>query len=181
MGRLMRHVVALLIGLALGGAMHQALALPAGAVVPFNLAACPTGWSAVTDLAGRFPIGVGTLGSNTYALGDTGGAATHTLTVAEMPAHTHAARYRTGGSTNNETILQNTTVASTWGSSATFQHGTTSTGGSTAFDKRPPYYALLYCSLDADEAGGEGKKPAEAMLIVAAVLLFGIGWAIGKS
>lgn len=41
------------------------------------------------DLRGRVPIGVGTLGSATYALGNTGGASSVTLTTANMPAHTH--------------------------------------------------------------------------------------------
>lgn len=41
------------------------------------------------DFRGRVPIGVGTLGSDTYALGALIGTARHTLTVSEMPAHDH--------------------------------------------------------------------------------------------
>ncbi|WP_084571381.1 phage tail protein [Deinococcus misasensis] len=42
------------------------------------------------DLRGRVPIGAGTgSGLTTRALGQTGGAETHTLTVAEMPEHNH--------------------------------------------------------------------------------------------
>jgi len=44
----------------------------------------------VPDLQGRVVAGMGgSLLSGTDALGDTGGAATHTLTEAEMPAHNH--------------------------------------------------------------------------------------------
>jgi len=44
----------------------------------------------VPDLQGRVVAGMGgSLLSGTDALGDTGGAATHTLTEAEMPSHTH--------------------------------------------------------------------------------------------
>jgi len=39
--------------------------------------------------AGRTLMGVGTLGTDTYAAGDTGGAARVTLTTTEMPAHNH--------------------------------------------------------------------------------------------
>ena len=45
----------------------------------------------VPDLQGRVVAGMGgSLLSGTDALGDTGGAATHTLTEAEMPSHNHS-------------------------------------------------------------------------------------------
>lgn len=43
----------------------------------------------VPDLRGRAPISNGTLGANTYALGQTGGSEVVTLTEAQLPAHTH--------------------------------------------------------------------------------------------
>jgi microcystin-dependent protein len=43
---------------------------------------------ALPDLRGRVPIHVG----NGYTLGERGGEQAHTLTVSEMPAHTHALR-----------------------------------------------------------------------------------------
>lgn len=56
--------------------------IPAGAVMPFALAACPAGWAAADgaagrpDLRGRFPIGTGPLpqGGTPIALGDLGGS-----------------------------------------------------------------------------------------------------------
>ncbi len=79
-------------------------------------ATIPTGWKScngvgtistganVPDLRDRFVVGAGT----TYALGATGGSLTHThtvtttvdnhvLTLAEIPAHTHASNAGTGG------------------------------------------------------------------------------------
>ena len=44
-------------------------------------------WAQIAQ--GRTLIGVGTLGSDTYAGGDTGGAARVTLTTTEMPSHNH--------------------------------------------------------------------------------------------
>src|SRR3954465_13916452 len=46
---------------------------------------------ALPDLRGRVPIHFGQgPGLSSYALGETGGAETTTLTVNELPAHTHA-------------------------------------------------------------------------------------------
>ena len=44
-------------------------------------------WELVKD---RFLVGAG----NSYQVGNTGGEATHTLTVNEMPSHTHKLRYK---------------------------------------------------------------------------------------
>jgi microcystin-dependent protein len=43
----------------------------------------------VPNFKGRVPIGVGTLGSNTYTIGQMDGSATRTLVEANMPQHTH--------------------------------------------------------------------------------------------
>ena len=43
----------------------------------------------VPDFRGRVPVGVGTLGSDTYALGATGGNARTTLATDQMPVHDH--------------------------------------------------------------------------------------------
>lgn len=64
--------------------------IPAGAVMPFNLSACPSGWTALAGAAGRVIVGVGSNGTNAYALGNSGGADSRTLTVAQMPSHTHS-------------------------------------------------------------------------------------------
>jgi microcystin-dependent protein len=42
------------------------------------------------DLRGLVPIGAGTLGSDTYNVGDRPGAARQTLAINQMPAHTHS-------------------------------------------------------------------------------------------
>lgn len=88
---------------------------------------------AVPDLSDRFIVG----SENTYAIGDTGGESLHTLTTAEMPAHTHsfpftqdAAGGGAGGYLNYYTLNQTQT--------------TSSAGGGGAHENKPPYYALLF-------------------------------------
>lgn len=62
-------------------------AIPPGAVVAFD-GPCPEGeeWEQYHLAAGRFLLASG----NDRKLREEGGAATHVLTVAEMPAHNHA-------------------------------------------------------------------------------------------
>ena len=54
-------------------------------------------WSQIAQ--GRALIGVGTLGTDTYAAGNEGGAARVTLTTTEMPSHNHGGA--TGGSSSD--------------------------------------------------------------------------------
>lgn len=63
--------------------------IPAGAVMAFNLASCPTGWTSLAGAAGRIIVGVGNNGTNSYALSASGGSDNITLSVAQLPAHTH--------------------------------------------------------------------------------------------
>ena len=96
------------------------------------------GSCATPDLRDRFVVGAG----GSYSVGATGGAATHTLTVAEMPSHSHNhTDYHLGtssspcfsaGAANNQAITASTTRA------------TTSAGGGGAHNNLPPYYALAY-------------------------------------
>ena len=51
----------------------------------------------VPDLAGRVVVGLDTADAAFDAMGETGGAATHTLTSAEMPSHTHTQNSHTHG------------------------------------------------------------------------------------
>lgn len=78
---------------ALADAIHTALQvlIPAGAIMAFPAAAIPSGWvvcdgsGGTPDLRDKFVRGAGP--SNAH--GAAGGSHTHTLTAAEMPAHTH--------------------------------------------------------------------------------------------
>lgn len=64
-------------------------------------------WGRIAD--GRVLIGVGTLGTDTYGAGDTGGEARHTLTTGEMPSHSHGGA--TGGASADHTHSGTTSIA----------------------------------------------------------------------
>lgn len=85
------------------------------------------------DMRDRFIVGAG----NSYAVGTTGGEATHTLTIAEMPSHNHTVvgsvwMYGGGNSLRED------------GSSYIHSPSTTYAGGGQAHENRPPYYALCF-------------------------------------
>lgn len=78
--------------------------------------------------AGRTLIGVGTLGSDTYAAGATGGVARVTLTTNEMPAHNH------GGATGITSTDHTHTGTTNWSGEHehTYDRFTGNTSGSVA-------------------------------------------------
>lgn len=65
--------------------------------------------------------------------GGTGGESTHTLTTAEMPAHTHTVERGAGATTGAEQ-----------GSSASATMNTGSTGSGNAHENKPPYYDMVW-------------------------------------
>jgi microcystin-dependent protein len=138
--------------------------VPAGAIVMWSgsIGSIPDGWAlcdgsnGTPDLRDRFIVGAG----GSYTVGTTGGEATHTLTIAELPshshtitadgAHSHVLRKGSGSiggqyppvdqTAGNWSTVQNTDSA------GSHNHGgeTGSTGSGAAHENRPPYYALAY-------------------------------------
>jgi microcystin-dependent protein len=102
---------------------------------------------ALPDLRSRVPIHVG----SGHTLGERGGEQAHTLSIAELPTHTHgvnASSSATGGvSTPNGNYLGGgNNVYSAGGTSTTLQPDTvTSTGGSQPHLNMQPFLVLSFC------------------------------------
>jgi microcystin-dependent protein len=127
--------------------------------------AIPTGWrlcdgtNGTPNLTNRFVVGAG----GAYAVGSNGGSATKTLSVAEMPTHSHtindsghthgnkgywSVQSGVGGGAQavaNNTFSDYTDPGNT---NILFSETTGITvnnaGSSNSFDMRPPFYALCY-------------------------------------
>lgn len=87
---------------------------------------------------GRVIAGVKPGDSDFQFLGKTGGAKTHTLTVAEMPAHKHDTRIVAGGTT------QRYATNATGNNTFTASQDMSNTGGDQAHNNMQPYIALNY-------------------------------------
>ena len=99
----------------------------------------PEGWEEYVEMRGKMPVGHNGDDADFDNLGSTAGSKTKTLTVAEMPAHTHAAfgggdfgiiadRADAGNSSSNSEVATNN------------HHPTTaSTGGGVAFSIMNPH------------------------------------------
>ena len=111
--------------------------------IPPNWRLCD-GAGGTPDLRGRFVVGIG--GSGDYRVDAIGGADTVTLTVAQMPKHSHVLWGRSSGyalaHNNSHEVI--TYATKDWGSWAERINDTTGAGGGKAHENRPPFYALCY-------------------------------------
>jgi baseplate structural protein gp10 len=135
-------------------------AIPKGGIIMWSGAPdrVPAGWclcdggAGTPDLRGRFIVGHDPRDSDYQRIGNTGGEKRHTLTVQEMPSHTH-----TGPTNKTEPPFRKVQgIGNSWGlgwgsdvgehNQGTHDHGftTQATGGGQAFENRPPYYTLAY-------------------------------------
>jgi len=133
--------------------------IPRGVIVMWSgsISNIPSGWAlcdgrtytapdgtqvTTPDLRDRFIVGAG----NSYSPGSTGGQNTVTLTVAEMPSHSHDL-ISTGGQVDiiSSDIGGFSNRLARGGPTAVYYgFATTSVGGSQPHENRPPYYALAF-------------------------------------
>ena len=91
-------------------------------------------WEQLKD---RFLLGAG----DTYAAGSTGGEAAHTLTVNEMPSHSHA-NYGGASTTSSGGSEGMDSFADGFSSFRKIEQGTYATGGGAAHNNMPPYLTV---------------------------------------
>ncbi len=123
--------------------------VPSGAIMAFNLKACPSGWSEVPALAGRTIIGAGTgPGLTPRELYAYGGEEKHTMLLSELVPHTVSMSFGASdkGGKGNGYAYSDRAGGSTV--LATYAKTSNSVGGGEAFNVMMPYYALLYCQKD---------------------------------
>jgi microcystin-dependent protein len=106
---------------------------------------------ALPDVRGRTPIHVG----SGHTLGERGGEQAHTLSIAELPTHTHVANGSSdsadavvpGG--NLLAVVDNTTFGTAYnvaaGLTALAPQAVTNTGGSQAHLNMQPFLTLSFC------------------------------------
>lgn len=101
--------------------------------------AIPAGWAlcngsnGTPDLRDRFVVGAG----SSYGVGATGGEERHTLTVSEMPRHSHTVGYAYGSEGGGSGTIYNMHYSG-------YYKSTSSEGSGQSHENRPPYYALCY-------------------------------------
>ena len=101
---------------------------------------------ALPDLRARTPIHVG----STHTLGERGGEQAHTLSIAELPEHTHTLRVtNNNGATNSPNSAYLGAFSGGYNAPAqltTMAAGTvTNTGGSQAHLNMQPFLTLSFC------------------------------------
>ncbi|MFA6914202.1 MAG: hypothetical protein WCQ83_03255 [Endomicrobiia bacterium] len=121
--------------------------VPKGAIIIWSGAIdkIPSGWvlcdgsNGTPNLTDRFVLGAG----NSYAVGISSGEATHTLTIAEMPSHSHTIAVQNNSENGSSNSIN--TVGSP-GTSYEFNNTwtTNDSGGTVPHNNMPPYYSLCY-------------------------------------
>lgn len=105
-----------------------------------------SGYFRLPDLRGRFVVGMNQSGYDYNNVGGTGGKAEVTLTVNQMPSHSHTASFRpTIGDDSSHTPkdIETGDPFETPGTDTT-AITISSTGGNQPHENRPPYYVLAY-------------------------------------
>ena len=115
----------------------------------------PNGWAlcngqtvnghTTPDLRDRFVVGAGT--GSQYTIGDKGGEDRVTLTVNEMPSHSHTYNFKGAdfkGAWDDDNYVYDASEHYKDRPQNDNQKSTNSAGGGAAHENRPPYYALCY-------------------------------------
>jgi microcystin-dependent protein len=127
-----------------GFSLFNATVTSAQSLYPETWANTPAGWHSgsslvLPDVRGRLPINLKSTDTDFDAIGDTGGAKTHTLSVAELPAHHHSIsrdQAAPGGTTESKPVDP--------GTGDTSSVDTGDTGSGTPFNIMNPFFVVNF-------------------------------------
>lgn len=100
----------------------------------------PDGWQEVVNWRGRIPVGLDTTQAEFNTIGKTGGAKNKTLSIAEMPAHSHDVTVHGSDDGNGWGRIQGGSPEQTGTNSVDVQ----SKGGGQQFSLLNPYRVVLF-------------------------------------
>lgn len=132
----------------------QARLLPAGTNPQLycgSVLTIPTGWqlcdgtNGTPNLKGRFIVGYNPDDVDYNAIGNSAGEKRHTLSVSEIPSHTHDFAPNTNiNFGSGDGIVRQRASSEPGGSGTSIGGSISSKGGDQAHENRPPYYTLAY-------------------------------------
>lgn len=136
--------------------------IPIGGIIMWSgsVTNVPAGWALCDgtthygvvspDLRGRFVLGAGSgAGLTPRTVGQSGGEETHTLTLGEMPSHSHTNVFVDNGYPDNwgrrdTTGVNGHFIVDSHGGGNLANFASTANGGGGAHTNMPPYYVLAY-------------------------------------
>lgn len=149
-GLQMEEAAATVGGTAKAGKFEGAAVAPVGTILMWTKSSLPDGWALcdgttvngiqTPDLRGRFVVGAGASG---YDLGSIGGQDGVTLTVDQIPSHSHSYEVSSNKKSLHGSESSDSSGNDRWWK-GTSSGTTDSAGNSEAHENRPPYYALTY-------------------------------------
>ena len=132
-----------------GSGLTGITSIPSGVIVMWSgsIANIPSGWylcdgnNGTPNLTGKFVVHADADSGGTYAPNATGGANSVTLTVSQIPAHSHSDTYYGANYTGGYSYYP---AWAGYGVGNTHVLSSDNTGGGGSHENRPPYYALAY-------------------------------------
>lgn len=114
--------------------------VPRGALMFFNLPACPSGWTELTNARGRVILGLPSGGGLGAMQGTALSVANPTRTITSVPAHAHSLSTVVDGSVGGGPYM-----VTAGGNGAIGPSVSTDSAGSASIDVTMPYMQFLVC------------------------------------
>jgi FtsZ-binding cell division protein ZapB len=121
---------------------------------------CPSGWTEYTAAKGKVIVGINTSKTQFDNIGEVGGEIQHTLTIAEMPSHTHTVSSKPAGIYYESDAFGGVDPSSNFGTLTV-----PATGSGNAHNILQPYIVLRYCQKNQGADFAEWIPTKDSILI----------------